>query len=788
LAALSGLVGLRLALRRRKAFPKAEPLPSLAGPPRLWLKHAPAGPVLLNQEEQLGLVWGVDRYVAETPTRQLDIPATVRATAKTGGLPVPVFQRARHARSLWLWLDESAEDARLRRLAEELSALLSAHGLPLETATFWGAPHSLRGGQGERFAPREIEERRDTAWVAILTDGQEIARQDRQDDQRAKLDSLLRGLSHWPSLWFVDASAGATGLPALLKRHGLECLPAGQLARRMASGKNRRPPGHDPDGWAWEAACALAPAPVDNSLAWRLRSQLKLRTSPWATQQWQARAAGPGGRWLWPAPLRARLVNGLWAAERQTVGPPAPRSLFAQALDFWLAVYEEEGRRCQREDPAAWAGGPARQHWRMERALLNLWRQPSAAITELYRLFQGPLKPAIREQLAHYAPHDPAGAEQARIRLPWAWAERSGREQKMLHAMGFGGAVSLRPAARQWLGLALVLGLGLGAGWAAWRKPPAAPTGPPEIVHGPGRPTPFQQHLGRLDDGQWRLTVGTDDSNRKEQILPAGALARVDWNSLAAETEAKPACAECPEMVELPPGEFLMGSPDSEKEQGSNEGPQHKVKINYRLAMGKYEATFAEWDACEAAKVCPHADDRGWGRGLRPVIKVSWNDAQTYIRWLNGLTGQTYRLPSEAEWEYAARAGTTTPFSTGDCITTAQANYDGNHDYNSCGVTGTYLGKTQPVGSYPANPWGLFDMHGNVLEWVQDCYHDSYNNAPGDGSAWDLGTDCASERRVLRGGSWDSDPRNLFSASRDVDGAGVRGIRAGFRLARTLTP
>jgi formylglycine-generating enzyme required for sulfatase activity len=247
------------------------------------------------------------------------------------------------------------------------------------------------------------------------------------------------------------------------------------------------------------------------------------------------------------------------------------------------------------------------------------------------------------------------------------------------------------------------------------------------------------------------------------------------------------ACAECPEMVELPPGEFLMGSSGIEKERDADEGPQHKVKIGYRLAMGKYEVTFAEWDACEAANKCPHAD-HSWSRDRHPVVNVSWGDAQTYIHWLNDKTGQNYRLPSEAEWEYAARAGTTTPFSIGLCITTAQANYDGRSDYSGCVATTGWLKQTQLVGHYPPNPWHLFDMHGNVQEWTQDCYHENYNNAPGNGFAWGGGENCAGGWRVLRGGSWFNDPRDLRSANRYWFVTDSRLNFVGFRLARTLKP
>ena len=233
-------------------------------------------------------------------------------------------------------------------------------------------------------------------------------------------------------------------------------------------------------------------------------------------------------------------------------------------------------------------------------------------------------------------------------------------------------------------------------------------------------------------------------------------------------------CAACPEMVVVPTGSFMMGSPSSEKGRDSDEGPQHRVRIAQPFAVGVYEVTFAEWDACVSAGGCNgHSPaDRGWGRGQYPVIYVSWNDAQAYVKWLSNETGKRYRLLSEAEWEYVARAGTETPFHFGMTISTDQANYNRN-----------YRAQTVEAGSFPSNGYGLHDVHGNVDEWVQDCWNDSYLGAPTDGSAWTSG-DCSG--RVLRGGSWDSKHRNLHLADRDWGPTNYRSIRTGFRVARTF--
>ncbi len=239
-----------------------------------------------------------------------------------------------------------------------------------------------------------------------------------------------------------------------------------------------------------------------------------------------------------------------------------------------------------------------------------------------------------------------------------------------------------------------------------------------------------------------------------------------------------------PQMVVVPAGSFLMGSPEAEQGRLNVEGPQHKVSIT-SFALGKYEVTFDEYDRFAEASGRDKPQDEGWGRGKRPVINVNWEDARAYAAWLSEQTGYNYRLPTEAEWEYAARAGTTTPFSTGECISTDQANYSGNYDYAGCGAkSGVYREKTIVVGSFKANAFGLHDMHGNVWEWTADCWHDSYTGAPQDGSTWQDGGNCA--RRVVRGGGRGSEPGNLRSANRlrfNTDGAFNY---LGFRLARTL--
>jgi formylglycine-generating enzyme required for sulfatase activity len=244
-------------------------------------------------------------------------------------------------------------------------------------------------------------------------------------------------------------------------------------------------------------------------------------------------------------------------------------------------------------------------------------------------------------------------------------------------------------------------------------------------------------------------------------------------------------CNQCPEMVVLDGGEFTMGSSTSEKSRDKSEGPLRRVMVQ-PLAVGKFLVTFDEWTACVTAGGCqsnPNPNDSGSGRGTHPVIGISWNDAQEYAHWLSSRTGYRYRLLSEAEWEYAARAGTTTAFSFGNNITPDQAQYawqyaDAGEPRRPHGAKGTAR-----VGSFPSNAFGLYDMHGNAWHWVQDCWNANYDDAPTDGVAWASG-DCG--HRVLRGGSWIGIKGLLRSAFRLRSYPISRGFDYGFRVARSL--
>jgi formylglycine-generating enzyme required for sulfatase activity len=245
-------------------------------------------------------------------------------------------------------------------------------------------------------------------------------------------------------------------------------------------------------------------------------------------------------------------------------------------------------------------------------------------------------------------------------------------------------------------------------------------------------------------------------------------------------------CAKCPEMIVVPAGTFQMGSPDDEPDRSDNEGPQRTVTVARPFAVGKFEVTFAEWDACVAGGGCkanPEPGDEKWGKDRQPVINVSWDDAQEYIAWLSRTTGKPYRLLSEAEWEYAARAGTNTAYVTGKDITPEQANFQTNFKEEGEGREGEYREKAVKVGSFAPNAFELHDMHGNVWEWVQDNWHEDYAGAPTDGAVRSGGD---TTQRAKRGGGWYSHATEIRSASRQGDQPDHRAADIGFRVARGL--
>ena len=259
-------------------------------------------------------------------------------------------------------------------------------------------------------------------------------------------------------------------------------------------------------------------------------------------------------------------------------------------------------------------------------------------------------------------------------------------------------------------------------------------------------------------------------------------------------------CDRCPEMVVLPRGRFVMGSPVTEVGRGKDEGPQRTVEVDYDLAVGKYEVTFDEWGQCASdsnGRNCDWYDPptSGWDGGRQPVMMVSWGRAQLYVQWITKKTGKAYRLLTEAEWEYAARGGATTRYFFGDCFDPKKANvfmqFPGDVGAASSGEPcggGSWLPALRPVpvGTFPPNAFGLYDMAGNVLEWVQDCWKSNYSGLSANARIAYEPIGCL--RRVHRGGAWESSAAGARSAARTYALPLFSEFtnRVGFRIARTL--
>jgi formylglycine-generating enzyme required for sulfatase activity len=346
-----------------------------------------------------------------------------------------------------------------------------------------------------------------------------------------------------------------------------------------------------------------------------------------------------------------------------------------------------------------------------------------------------------------------------------------------------------------WISSSLVTQFDLGSSPAAVSPGPATPA--PGSTSAPAEPAAAAQAV--------TAPAATPPAPGSPIIASAPAIADAP---LSQEREAalKPKdsfkeCAACPEMVVIPAGEFVMGSPDDEPERYPTEGPQHSVKIGRPLAVGKFKITRDEFDAFVretnySSDKCFTIEDgkveERLGRSFRnpgfaqegrhPAVCVNWDDAKAYVGWLTRKTGKAYRLLTESEWEYAARAGTTTAFWWGTSISTEQANYDGTSTYAG-GAKGEYRQKTVPVDSFTPNTWGLYQVHGNAFEWVEDCWNEGYQNAPADDAA-SLTGNCS--RHVRRGGAWNFIPATLRSAYRDSRPAITRGSNTGLRVARTL--
>ena len=292
-----------------------------------------------------------------------------------------------------------------------------------------------------------------------------------------------------------------------------------------------------------------------------------------------------------------------------------------------------------------------------------------------------------------------------------------------------------------------------------------------ETIKGSNSAADFKAYLDSYPDGPFaaaaRARLQQIEAGNQPKASPASPPAAPPP---AAPQAAIRDCPQCPEIVLIQPGSFEMGS----TEMFDFEAPVHQVSIRKPFYIGRREVTFDEWDACFAEGGCKQKpDDRGLGRTRRPVTDLDWDDAKSYLAWLSQKTGKAYRLPSESEWEFVARAGTTTTYPWGRAVEKDKA--------NCLGCTSDPVKKAIDTGSFPPNAFGVYDMAGNAAEWVEDCWNDNYRGAPTDGSAW---TKPQCRERVLRGGSFNNDPRYLRSAARFKYDQNVRFYTNGFRVVR----
>ncbi len=874
-AALSAMLGmgLWLALRNRSYLPTPLPLPTRPGLPRVVPSAEPNHrnqSFLLSRRDEDRAVWGIGQFISTDKTRRLDIPRTVKATADAAGQPLLHFVPARHAREVWLWLDESmglrgdgsGDDA--RRFVAELAHVLTLAGLPVEQARCWGLPEELSSEHG-MFTPSEVDERRDAALVLIFTDGELLRGALDSATDRPRVESLLRQLGHWPELAFVDSTQGEACLPALLHKYELlsllpEQVPAflaGQSAPTALPVHGRAGPMLIGEERAWAAALALSPTPVDDQTAHLVREHLRLSVSPWRIGVLRSHAQLEAGGLLFATPERARLLSWLLAVGGGSTGSD---TWIGQALSFYRRLLDSEDQRRRQNEPAEpWLSTPSEHHLRMQQALLLLWDDPERAAEQLFRRYRDPLATEIRRHLAWLGPRECAHeVEHGVTILPWAMKDRTPRARLLLRELGLGSASlgwkpraeSLRRPGRLPLGLGLCAGLALLGLLGVFQSLPRRqgeptvdnPSPPPGAVV-KIKPLGAEQYevLAHSGREQAQLTVAGGslvhlawDSHQEPDPTDAGTLADlgIDLSTppdltypedLAQREDLRkpkegPDLAKPPEqprdmtvvVAELrdlgtPPstvdlgtavawscpnqewteptsgevfvkvcgGTFQMGSAN-DPEAYSSETPSHPVKLS-DYWIGKYEVSNGQYRKYQV-------DHKGQYEGNDlPVETVNWNEARGYCRSLGG------DLPTEAEWEYAARGPEGRRYPWGNATPDAERATFGWMKRGPDAITANPRGR---------GPFGTLNQAGNVWEWVTDCYdEEGYTKRKAQiekttpalpvVNPVDDRSGCG-DSRVLRGGSFASVPGDLRSAGRvrHLPEDRYQNLSRGFRCVR----
>ena len=881
-------IGVVLQLVERKPLlPTPELLPTRPGPLRVLPASVPLArgtAAMLSRREEEIVVWGIGRFVSEEPSPRLDLRRTILATCDAAGQPVLSYLRMRHSREVWLWRDTSlgtyadGREAGVMQLAADLRAALGQAGLPLEEASYYGLPDRLLSQHGP-FAPSEVDDRRDAAMVLLLTDGRLLALALASGQDRLPTLALLRQLSHWPRLAFVDCGQGVYRLRELLAPLGIAVLDPSEVPGFLGGTKAMRTQADSQsDLHVWIAGCALSPFPLDDQTALALRHKLRLSVSPWAIQSLRSVARSQGSRFVIPPDLRADKLRWLCAAEDlYRLGHVPKDSLLGQALDFYRNQLAQEDRhRRSRDALTPFVNTPAEQNLRVQAALLDLWDKPEQAARELFRRSKSNQARTIAEALrslvsAEYLESTVQGRDRNRERavtiLPWRFDKLTPTARVQLQRLGFGQGVigyklrpvQLAPAARQnvaWAacaGLAVTGLVGTLSGLSTWLRP----SGQPVVTdsHRPDGgtvtvdPVPqsseyqlsaqyaFVKESQRVPAGAqvlvtWqeeqrdppdggseeREDLGVDLATPPDLSAPEDLAQREDlrnpkerpdlakppWNpdmargfrlpevvsSTVPSTDTKPSGIElkdewsCPNQEWTEPKSgvvfvkvcgriFRMGSEPTDRETSDDETPSYPVNLS-DYWIGKYEVSNEQY-----RKKKPGHKSTFDGDEL-PVQDVDWNEARAYCRSIGG------DLPTEAEWEYAARGpeGRKYPWGNKPEPDNEHAVFQQGWDKGPEAITAKPKGR---------GPFGTLNQAGNVWEWVTDCYDGgAYEKRKAQSEKPDYTVPVSNpvddrpgcDRRVLRGGSFAYGPRGLRSALRVWDGPSYRVRDRGFRCVR----
>ncbi|MGZ0018025.1 SUMF1/EgtB/PvdO family nonheme iron enzyme [Nitrosomonas sp. wSCUT-2] len=790
-------------------------------------------------DQQFTPIWGgVDaekslrelRAARLIPTRRLDIDATIEATARNGDYFQPVYRTRRIAPEHVLLVRSLSRHDQQAELAEELADRFKSLGLQVNIYRFRDDPRWLANwddnGANTYFDLVQIQAKHGNARLLIISES-DIVFHPYSGEPRAWLSAL----SPWQDKAWLHPYDAREAHADLLAKRDFVVLPLSrdslpELVNRLTAAEAAKPAAaktgyielpdiiaREPDGWLGEQP------PYGTDLA-DLEWELEYFLGTHGMRLLRAIAVYPKPQWKLTLALDYLLFGKLGEAD-----PPARREQRLSRLSRlpWLMhgfmpnwLREHLLVNCDADERqhvvAVWQSlfGQLNEHGR--KSLQLDFSTPSKRQIKLHwnQLRLMPQSDAINDPIfAHILMGGQFGWLD--FHLPRALAKRLPYAQR---------AMDLRPI----LGAVFGAILGMAAIFGIDRysaEPPFDPAQWQVTLQYQTNAQPLaialQQHLqqdqfqvaqpGEIGEAAIKpqihtilyppggdkaaarikqrlawLAYGTDVASYQSQDAKTIQVQLVNLYGTAFNDELRlpeePRLPFEPEMVRIPPGKFLMGSPENDTDGYDDERPQHEVTINYAFEIAKYEVTFDEYDAFAKDDKRELPDDRGWGRGKRPVINVTWNDAQDYVQWLSKQTGKKYRLPTEAEWEYAARAGMQTRYWWGDDIGRNNANCDG------CGSQWDNK-QSAPAGSFKANAFGLHDTAGNVWEWTQDCWHGNYDKAPSDGSAWldKGGGDCS--LRVVRGGSWDDLPQGVRSADR---GGGNGSVGAdgdqGFRIAR----